>query len=189
MGKTKRGKGSKVMAISDASGFPIAVHVDSATPHEITLVAKTLAKRFTKAAPRRIVGDRAYDSDPLDTTLKERGIELISPHKSNRRKARNQDGRPLRRYRKRWKAERLYAWLQNFRRLVVRYEYLAVNFIALVHLACAVIKQAMMDALDPTAPADVRHDAEQFLNGDSWYEAWCETAGFQPTPLLSRRHS
>jgi hypothetical protein len=55
-------------------------------------------------------------------------------------------------------------------------------------LACAVIKQAMLDALDPTAPADVRHDAEQFLEGDSWYEMWCETAGLKPTPLLSRRH-
>jgi len=139
VGKTKRGKGSKVMAISDASGFPIAVHVDSATPHEITLVAKTLAKRFTKAAPRRIVGDRAYDSDPLDTTLKERGIEMISPHKSNRRKARTQDGRPLRRYRKRWKAERLYAWLQNFRKIVTRYEYYASNFLSFVLLGCMMI--------------------------------------------------
>lgn len=56
-------------------------------------------------------------------------------------------------------------------------------------LACAVIKQAMLDALDPTAPPAVRKDAEQFLAGDSWYEAWCETAGLQPTPMLSRRHS
>jgi hypothetical protein len=56
-------------------------------------------------------------------------------------------------------------------------------------LACAVIKQAMLDALDPTAPPDVRRDAEQFLEGDRWYEAWCETAGMQPTPMLSRRQS
>jgi hypothetical protein len=56
-------------------------------------------------------------------------------------------------------------------------------------LACAVIKQAMHDALDPTAPPDVRRDAEQFLAGDRWYEAWCETAGLEPTPMLSRRLS
>jgi len=56
-------------------------------------------------------------------------------------------------------------------------------------LACAVIKQAMLDALDPTAEPTVRHDAEQFLTGDAWYEAWCQTAGIDPTPLLSRRQS
>lgn len=54
-------------------------------------------------------------------------------------------------------------------------------------LACAVIKQAMVDATDPTVPEQVRHDAEEFLAGDPWYHAWCETAGFAPTPLLSRR--
>ncbi|PIR56058.1 MAG: hypothetical protein COU73_02740 [Parcubacteria group bacterium CG10_big_fil_rev_8_21_14_0_10_46_32] len=134
MGKNKRGKGSKVMAVSDASGLPVAVHVDSATPHEITLVAKTIAGRFTRAAPRRIVGDRAYDSDPLDEMLKEQGIEMISPHKSNRVRSRTQDGRPLRRYRKRWKVERLYAWLQNFRKIVTRYEYYAQNFLSFVLL-------------------------------------------------------
>lgn len=64
-----------------------------------------------------------------------------------------------------------------------------VPSLAARNLACAVIKQAMLDALDPTAPADVRRDAEQFLAGDQWYEAWCETAGLVPTPLLSRRHS
>jgi transposase len=139
VGKTKRGKGSKVMAISDASGLPVSVHVDSASPHEITLVAKTIAKRFVKANPRRIVGDRAYDSDPLDKALKEQGIEMISPHKSNRKRVQTQDGRPLRRYRKRWKVERLYAWLQNFRKIVTRYEYHAHNFLSFVLLGCMII--------------------------------------------------
>lgn len=47
-----------------------------------------------------------------------------------------QDGRPLRRYKRRWKIERLYAWLQNFRRLVVRYEFYAEHFRAFVVLGC-----------------------------------------------------
>lgn len=55
-------------------------------------------------------------------------------------------------------------------------------------LACAVIKQAMIDALDPTVDPQVRADAEQFLIGDPWYEAWCQTAGLERAPLLSRRH-
>jgi transposase len=72
-------------------------------------------------APRNLIGDNAYDSDKLDTELSRYGIELIAPHRSNR-KNRTQDLRRLRRYRRRWKIERLFAWLQNFRRLVVRYE-------------------------------------------------------------------
>jgi len=53
--------------------------------------------------------DRAYDSDPLRMRLRRRGIELIAPHRRNRRRARTQDGRPLRRYHRRWKVERTFA--------------------------------------------------------------------------------
>ena len=42
---------------------------------------------------------------------------MIAPHRKNRKKKKTQDGRKLRRYKRRWKIERLFAWLQNFRRL------------------------------------------------------------------------
>ena len=139
MGKTKRGKGSKIMAIADAHGLPIAVDVTSASPHEVTLDDSTLDTIFTSHAPDRLIGDKAYDSDALDKRLKEeRGIEVIVPHRARRRKP-TQDGRPLRRYKRRWKVERLFAWLQNFRRLVVRYEYHPENFLGFVQLGCIVI--------------------------------------------------
>jgi len=35
--------------------------------------------------------------------------------------------------------ERLFAWLQNFRRLVVRYERHAENFLGMLHLASSLI--------------------------------------------------
>ena len=127
------------MVIGDLHGLPISVHVDSASPHEVTLVAKTLARRFIRKNPRRLVGDRAYDSDPLDRQLRRKGIELISPHKSNRVKPRTQDGRPLRRYQRRWKIERINAWLQNFRKITTRYEYKAMNYFNFVLLGCMVI--------------------------------------------------
>ena len=80
------------------------------------------------------------DSDKLDKRLaKERNVQMIAPHKGNRRKQATQDGRTLRRYKKRWKVERLFAWLQNFRRLVVRYEYHLKNFLAMIQLGCIVI--------------------------------------------------
>jgi transposase len=138
VGKTKRGKGSKIMVIADRQGLPVAVHVESATPHEVRLVQATLAKRFVRQLPERLIGDNAYESDRLDADLARGGVELIAPHRRTRAR-RTQDGRPLRRYRRRWKVERLFAWLQNFRRLVVRYERFAENFLGMLHLACWVI--------------------------------------------------
>ena len=66
-----------------------------------------LAGSFLDELPERLIGDKAYDSDALDQTLAEKyGVEMISPNRSNR-KQKTQDGRPLRRYRRRWKIEPL----------------------------------------------------------------------------------
>jgi transposase len=126
------------MAVADSTGLPVAICAESATPHEVTLVQQTLSEIFVAETVRRLIGDNAYDSDRLDEELAETGVEMIAPHRSNR-KNRTQDGRPLRRYRRRWKIERLFAWLQNFRRLIVRWEYSLENFVGMIHLACAVI--------------------------------------------------
>jgi transposase len=67
------------------------------------------------------------------------GIELIAPHKRNRKKAKTRDGRKLRRYKRGWKVERFFAWIQNYRRAVVRYEYHPDNFLGFVHLVCILI--------------------------------------------------
>jgi transposase len=126
------------MVIADRHGRPVAIHIDSATPHEITLVTATLAHRLVQKTPDRLIGDNAYKSDQLDAELAQRGIELIAPHRRTRTR-RTQDGRPLRRYRRRWKVERLFAWLQNYRRIVVRYERHPENFLGMLHLACWLI--------------------------------------------------
>jgi len=127
------------MAFSDGSSVPLALHTESVSPHEVSLVEATLASAFLKEKPERLVGDKAYDSDPLDETLEEQGIEMIAPHRTNRKKKKTQDGRKLRRYKRRWKIERLFAWLQNFRRLVVRYEYKDENFLGMAQLGCIII--------------------------------------------------
>ena len=138
MGPTKRGKGSKIMAVADRNGLPIAVDVASASPHEIKLVRSTLDAGFLEEPPQRLIGDKAYDSDALRADLATEGIELITRQRSNRN-VRTQDGRPLRRYCRRWKIERLFAWLHNFRRVVIRWEFYPENFLGMVQLACAVI--------------------------------------------------
>ncbi len=100
---------------------------------------EALRASFLEEPPERLIGDRAYDSDPLDAALRERGIEMIAPHRRNRKKRKTQDGRKLRRYKRRWKIERLFAWLSNFRRLVVRYERRAENYLGFARLGCIVI--------------------------------------------------
>jgi transposase len=128
------------MAIADAAGFPVAAHVESASPHEVNLVEATIDSGFTQQAPDRLIGDKAYDSDGLDDQLrKDRQIELIAPHKRNRKRPSTQDGRKLRRYRRRWKVERLFAWMQNFRRWWFANEYHVDNFLALVQLGFSII--------------------------------------------------
>ncbi len=126
------------MAVADRAGLPVCVCIASASPHETTLVQAVLDKRFLAEKPQRLIGDKAYgdkaygdkaygdkayDSDPLDALLAAQGIALIAPHRRNRKREATQDGRVLRRYKRRWKVERLFAWLQQFRRLVVRYEW------------------------------------------------------------------
>ena len=127
------------MVVADNASLPLAVHAASASPHEVTLARKTLVERFVDEKPERLIGDKAYDSDPLDEELATLDIEMIAPHKSNRKKATTQDGRKLRRYKRRWKVERLFAWLQNYRRILVRYEYHDDNYLGFVHLGCILI--------------------------------------------------
>jgi transposase len=98
-------------------------------------VEQVLAGSFLDELPERLIGDKAYDSDKLDQTLAEQyDIELIAPNRQRRSKT--QDGRQLRRYRRRWKVERLFAWMHKFRRLVVRWEYHIENFLGFVQLGC-----------------------------------------------------
>lgn len=127
------------MVYTDATGLPLAVDTASASPHEVTLIEPLLEKRVLPRLPKRLIYDLAADSDPLRTRLRRRGIDLISPHRSNRVKPPTQDGRKARRYRRRWKIERSISWLQNFRRLITRFEHHAHLFHGFVQLACLII--------------------------------------------------
>ena len=135
------------MVVVDGQGIPLGGTLSSASPAEVTLIEETLDQikvpRPGRGRPRqrmkRLIADKAYDSDPLRQRLKEHGIDLICPHRCNRVKAKLQDGRKLRRYRRRWKIERTIAWLGNFRRLVVRWDRLITVYRAFFHLACLII--------------------------------------------------
>ena len=126
------------MVLVDGKGLPLGMHLSSASPGESTLAETTLAKRVTRKLPKRIIADKGYDARPLWERLRKRGVDLISPHLSNRKNV-FQDGRKLRRYKRRWIVERTNAWLFNFRRLTVRYENSIDRFKAFVQLACVLI--------------------------------------------------
>ena len=88
------------------------------------------------AKPENMVGDRAYDSDKLDGELREEGVGMIAPHRKSRKRKKTQDGRRLRRYKRRWLVECFFGWLQWNRRLIVRWEYYVANFLGFLHLGC-----------------------------------------------------
>jgi transposase len=138
VGKTRRGAATKIMAIADRRGLPISATIASGERHETRNVDDAVKQRFTAKTPEKLIGDRAFDSAPLEEDLAHQGIELIAPKRSTSHK-RKQDGRPLRRYKRRWKVERLFAWLLRFRRISTRYEYKPENFLGFVHLGCLVI--------------------------------------------------
>ena len=148
MGKTKRGKGTKLMVLADGKGTPLGICVEAASPAEVKLLERTLdsvkvkrrrGERRRPHKPERLIADRGYDSNPARALLVKREIEPIIPKRKNNRVATHQDGRKLRRYKRRWIIERTNSWLQNFRRLVARYERNVKNFEAMVHLACALV--------------------------------------------------
>jgi transposase len=135
------------MVVGDGQGLPLGNLLDSASPAEVILLEPTLE---TVAVPRngpgrprkhpeRVIDDNACDADPLRKRRARRGIELICPHRKHRVKPPRQDGRKRRRYKRRWKVERTFAWLGNFRRLVVRWERKSTMDQAFFHVACLLI--------------------------------------------------
>jgi transposase len=123
------------MVLVDGQGLPLGIRLESASPSEVTLAEATLAEVRVprrqgrpRQKPERIIADRGYDSDPLRSRLQKRGIELIAPYRKNNQERRYEDGRKLRRYKRRWIVERTNAWLGQFRRLLVRHEHLLATY-------------------------------------------------------------
>jgi transposase len=88
---------------------------------------------------KRLIADKGYDADWLRILLRSRGIELICPHRHGRKRPPLQDGRALRRYKRRWKIERTIAWLGYYRRLLIRWERNLGMYRAFMHVACLMI--------------------------------------------------
>lgn len=105
------------------------------------LTDATLDAAFVEELPPRLIADKAWDAKSIQKRLaEERNIELIAPKKGGKNPStRKQDGRPLRRYKRRWKVERLFAWLKRWRRLSTRWEHKAENFLGFLQIGCIVV--------------------------------------------------
>ncbi len=120
----------------DGQGLPLGCYVDSAQRADVRQIEPLLNDRILEKQSPRLIYDRAADSDALRDRLAEAGIELICPHRKNRKRPSTQDGRKLRRYRHRWHVEQTISWLGNCRRLLVRHEHYDHLYYGFAQLAC-----------------------------------------------------
>lgn len=134
------------MIVADGNGLPIGLHLDSAQHHEIRLAEPTLQsirvpqkRGRPRTRPKELVADKAYDSRAFRKNLRKRGIKPTIPS-FNRNRKKPRRGRPIQvgqGYRRRWIVERCFGWMDNYRRLIVRYErylhiYKAFCFVAVI---------------------------------------------------------
>jgi transposase len=136
------GKGMKLVAVVDRHGTPIGVVTAPANLHEANLAVPALAsipEGVFVPWDVPVLADRAYDSDPLRDELAEDGYVLLAPHRRNRTRPPRNDGRRMRRYRRRYVVERTFGWLHSYRRVMVRQEWWSHLHMGFVHLACALM--------------------------------------------------
>jgi transposase len=126
------GKGSKIMLITDGQGLPLGLQIADARPHELHYAEQTIhsmrvprQRGRARTRPAELIADKAYDSRPLRRRLQQRGIKVTIPIVERRKRKTPKRGPKFAlaaTFRLRWKIERTFAWMDNCRRLVVRYE-------------------------------------------------------------------
>ena len=139
VGKTKKGKGTKIMLMTDGQGLSLSVFTLAANFAEVNTLETLVEFRVCEKLPERLLYDKAADADWVRKRMKSCGVDLICPHRRGRKKPPMQDGRKLRRYVRRWKIERTIGWMFNYRRLITRHEYYAHLFEGFVQLTCMLI--------------------------------------------------
>ena len=133
VGLTKKGKGITWMLVVDGNGLPLGFHLDSATKAEVKLAEQTLdtihvvrPRGRPKQRPEKLVADRGYNSAMFRQALRRRGIHMCIPPKRRPASWRAKRGRPVvarkEECRQRYTMERSFAWLGNYRRLLIRWE-------------------------------------------------------------------
>jgi transposase len=132
----------KIGMVVERNGIPVGVLTDAADVGEPALGERVLARLPPEVDPPGdvpVVADRGFDSDALRDDLAGLGFRLLAPHRKNRKRPSRNDGRRMRRYKRRYVVERTFGWLHSYRRLLVRHEWYAHLYDGFLHLACALI--------------------------------------------------
>ena len=140
---TDRAKsGVKRSLLTDGRGIPLAVAVEGANCHDKKMVKQTLQSLAcerpspNRFRPQHMCMDKGYDYP--DTRALVSGQGYVAHIKARGEEVRRRFVIP--RYRaRRWVVERTHSWLNRFRRLLIRWEKKATNYLAMLHLACALI--------------------------------------------------
>jgi len=141
------------MLVTDGQGLPLGLVLESANRAEVKLAQRTLetvavrtSRGRARTRPKHLIADKAYDSRRFRQYLRRRGIAHTIPpirHKGRfrRRRLPRYDAA---RYACRWIVERSHAWLQNYRRVLVRYDHLLSTYRGFVLLACTMISLGVL---------------------------------------------
>lgn len=144
LGWSKGGFSTKIHLRCDGNGAPITFLLTVGERHEAVVFEQLMNQGAVKRAssgrprirPRRVVGDKGYSSSKIRLYLRQRGIRLTIPRKSNERR-RGKFDKSI--YRQRHRVERCFNRLKQFRRIATRYEKKAANYQAMLILACILL--------------------------------------------------
>ena len=126
----------KLEVVVDARGLPLGLAAAAANVSEQDLLMPALQDvPLEVPAGTPVIADKGHDSDLLRDQLEQAGLAPVIPHRNNRVKPSRNDGRRLRRYRRRWLIERTNAWLHCYRGLAVRWSFYSFIYVGLVYLS------------------------------------------------------
>ena len=143
----RKGKGSHLHLLTDGNGVPLSVLVTEASRQESPLALDVVDAicvrqpgRKPRMRPKTLIADKGYDSMPLRRELRKRNIQPIIP-KRQRNNQKRKRGRPAGsyhplRYQGRWIVERAFAWMDNYRRITVRWDYTDYAYNAWIMIYC-----------------------------------------------------
>ena len=118
--------------------MPIGLAISGANTHDQELLQETLDSvpipRPKRSRRRRnLCLDKGYDSEEIRQRVRRRGYV---PHLRSRGEEQSEKRMRGKRAR-RWVVERVASWLNRYRRILVRWEKKAANYVALLHLVFA----------------------------------------------------
>ena len=140
---TDRAKeGVKRSLLTEASGVPIGLAIDGANRHDCKMVEATIESipvvrpKPTRRKSQGMCLDKGYDSQEVRDLVKEFGYTAhICARGEEAQAIKREAGFKARR----WVVERTHSWMNRFRRILTRWEKKSENFLALLHLVCAII--------------------------------------------------